>query len=872
MVHLPTPVARFYALPAAALCLSLAACGGSGSSSNDSGSGQEPPVTTPSYFTTDWQPGPLPSASLSAPQGLWLATDTHVHTDHSSDGSIWRQASDDALPGNVAVSDQIGEAQRQSLDFLALTDHRTYDQHWDPEWTSEQLLLIPGEEANGRPHANIFGATDTVLDGLSQGSGMEHKPTQQSVWDAHGQGAVWQTNHPNRDWTNDDNSPNDHASTVGVNLIEAWNVAQDIDLQLAYAEQRWNRGWETGITASSDNHFRELWLGFGPGTVKTHVFTSAITERGILNGLRDGHTVLSEGGNAPFLTLTADGQGDGIFEALPGDAVTVAAGDTVTLKLTVTGSNSLQRLRLYAAPGRDSGAIKEFTPSSSGNSFNFDLPRPDTDSPYWVYAELSSPFGRRLALTSPIFIRRSGLDNAPQPEQIVPDTLLLEDNAALVMGDRGRFSGFADIALDGDDIPLVVAEQHSEDGTNILFRRGDSEILHPINTLPGSARFPRIAANGDTVWVTWEDERRGQIPRRPEIMLRGSINGGRNWDAEHRLTADSQRAIRPAIAVLHDGTPVMAWSDNRRRCFDLYVQIGLNSEAENLSSEKSCEGASALDTRSSRDPASLHPAIAVLSDDTVVVAFQDNRFDINPGWTGQTGYHDGLEGLDRTDPDNWEILSRRRDPASGTWSEAVRVSNNGSPDDAFLEGSLADRHPAIIANGEDRLVAVWDAKVLEAAGVNSGIFASHSDDGGLNWTPAVSVGSEDTAMSQRPALTLSTDGSVQALWMDSRDSDWRHRIWGSQWQNGGSWTAARRLSGTGNGVWPRAAGNNLVFGSDRGADAQGDPTWWILHRTPDTVGHTESETPSLNVSDWIRRQWQNLTQTGRESDHSLPMP
>ena len=54
MVHLPTPVARFYALPAAALCLSLAACGGSGSSSNDSGSGQEPPVTTPSYFTTDW--------------------------------------------------------------------------------------------------------------------------------------------------------------------------------------------------------------------------------------------------------------------------------------------------------------------------------------------------------------------------------------------------------------------------------------------------------------------------------------------------------------------------------------------------------------------------------------------------------------------------------------------------------------------------------------------------------------------------------------------------------------------------------------------------------------------------------------------------
>ncbi|QJX02935.1 PHP domain-containing protein [Alcanivorax sp. IO_7] len=139
--------------------------------------------------------------------GEWLATDTHVHSDHSSDGSIWRQASDDALPGNMAVSDQIGQARRQDLDFLALTDHRTYDQHWDPLWTSDRLLLIPGEEANGRPHANILGATDTILDGASPSSGAEHRPTQQSLWDAHGQGAVMQTNHPDRDWTGDDGCP-----------------------------------------------------------------------------------------------------------------------------------------------------------------------------------------------------------------------------------------------------------------------------------------------------------------------------------------------------------------------------------------------------------------------------------------------------------------------------------------------------------------------------------------------------------------------------------------------------------------------------------------------------------------------------------------
>src|SRR5689334_12569379 len=86
-----------------------------------------------------------------APQGEWLAGETHAHDDHSADGSLPRQTSKQTLPGNLPLSDQIGEAERIGLDFLPLTDHRTYDQHWDPQWQSSKLLLIPGEEANGSP-------------------------------------------------------------------------------------------------------------------------------------------------------------------------------------------------------------------------------------------------------------------------------------------------------------------------------------------------------------------------------------------------------------------------------------------------------------------------------------------------------------------------------------------------------------------------------------------------------------------------------------------------------------------------------------------------------------------------------------------------
>ncbi|MCU1586603.1 MAG: hypothetical protein JWN31_96, partial [Frankiales bacterium] len=134
---------------------------------------------------TDVQPLTSTAAAGDAlARGVWLAGDTHVHTDHSSDGSATRQGSNQVLPGNVAVSDQIGQAERMGLQFLPITDHRTYDQHWDPQWTSSKLLLVPGEEANGAPHATCLGAVDVIVDGANPPGSAPHRHVQQSFWDA----------------------------------------------------------------------------------------------------------------------------------------------------------------------------------------------------------------------------------------------------------------------------------------------------------------------------------------------------------------------------------------------------------------------------------------------------------------------------------------------------------------------------------------------------------------------------------------------------------------------------------------------------------------------------------------------------------------
>src|SRR5207253_2245457 len=139
--------------------------------------------------------------------------------DHSADGSLPRQCCNQLGPGNNSIKDQIYFAFAHGLQFLPLTDHRTYDQHYDPLWEAGTLLLIRGEEANGRPHAVVHGAIDTIVQGANPPNTPGFVNLQQSIWEAHAQDANWGTAHPDDGETNDDGSPNASASAVGIDLI-----------------------------------------------------------------------------------------------------------------------------------------------------------------------------------------------------------------------------------------------------------------------------------------------------------------------------------------------------------------------------------------------------------------------------------------------------------------------------------------------------------------------------------------------------------------------------------------------------------------------------------------------------------------------------
>lgn len=777
--------------------------------------------------------GKPPAGKPGEPQGVWLVGDTHVHDDHSSDGSLPRQQSQQTQPGNLPVGDQIGQAERTGLDFLPLTDHRTYDQHWDPEWSSSKLLLIPGEEANGAPHAIVLGAIDAIVDGANPPGSAAFRHMQQSIWDVRSQDGVWHTAHPDDGEYTPEDGPNDNASAQGIHNIEVLNIASDPDAEIDYAESRWNHGFRTGISAASDCHFRELWGIAGPGQPATWVFAADRSVRAILDALRGGRTTISNSVTGPFVTIEADVDGDGRFEAMGGDEVVVRSRKPpkrAALRVRLQRGKGT-RLLVYAAPGRSARALLDVGVQQDDETHV--IPLSLATDHMWFRAEVRSPgeiSGQNAdpnlpdqlrATASPVFVS-VGSPATAQPEIPLPPPAKGADRATPVVGEVGQFAGFADVATT-DKTVHVVAQRHDQGRSSVVYQRvnpaghGDRSVVLSDNT----ASLPRIAASGRDVWVVWQDERGQEQPHRPAIYLSHSSNGGATFAPAKRLSTGHGRAVHPAIALLDDGTPVVAWADNSGGAFDVYAQIvGVDEAPVNVSApgKKVSPGNRAADSRSPRYPASLFPSVAVGKRDQILLAWQDDRFDPDPLWTGHTPPA-GQPASGNTDPDNWQILAGSRTGRSGRWGAVVQVS---------AATDRADRHPSVVADRDGAFVVVWDSGAIQNSGANLSLRASRSTDGGKSWSAWQPIALDTDAMSQRPRLSLDRDGNVRAVWYDSRATDWRWKVFTAQFQPKNGWSAPVQLTVAGNAAFPAVSGDTVVFTGDRGARSQRDLTQQVF--------------------------------------------
>jgi hypothetical protein len=749
--------------------------------------------------------------SADPPPGEWSRGDGHVHDDHSSDGSLPRQIVTQEGIGDTSVGSQIAVGTLNGLDWMPLTDHRTYAQHWDPQWTSDQLLLIPGEEANGSPHATVLGHVDTLVDGGRPKGSHDYRHIQQSVWDVHAQDAVWGTAHPgDGEW--DNGKPNPNASTVGPDTAEVGGRAGDPDPNVDYIESRWNAGYRFGVTGGSDSHFAEIAAAQGPGTTQTMLLRRDTSERGTLDALRAGRTSFTNGLQAPVLTLTSEVGGK---TYVAGEEMPVTMGATLRLTLRIERGTGTT-VYLYAAPGRSAGPIATYTPIAPDETHVLDVHV--TAAHMWWRAESRGP-GANAGLPDdpdgPIYVQAatSGLfadvggPAVPRAELPLPPDAGGPDGAVRLFGEPGSYVGFPDVARSGG-VSHVVAERHVEGATHVVYRRlaGGPEVdLAPASR---TARFPRVAARESDVWVVWQDERAGQVPHRTDVYLRHSGDDGRTWEPERRLTTGPVRNERPVIA-LRGEHPVVAWQSNdpdlSGGAFEVLVWDLDRDDAPTAVSVpgKTVSAGTPADTRSAMYPASLYPALAVAGG-LVAVVWQDDRTDPDPLWTGHRSIPEP-DPIDGTDPDNWEILASVR--GAGSWSAPKSVSN--SP-------ATADEHPTIAVTGSSYLQVAWDAREMKSSGVNPAIRTAQSTDGGASWSAPVGIGAAPEAMSIRPRLSGDRDGTLRIAWYDSRAADWRWSVATSTYGRNG-WGAAKLLTTAGNNTWPALSGGDVVFTSDRSA-------------------------------------------------------
>ena len=339
------------------------------------------------------------AAALAAPagaaaEGSWLAGDLHAHTTYSHDSyggpGDDNTGPEDAFTFGHSVGSQFTVAGSRGLGFLAITDHNDVRSQADPGFGSMGVLGLPGYENSLRGHAQMLGARRVYSNGDSSAGAVAGLAAA-----LRSDGGVFQVNHPAEGSTS---FPDDidwaYAFEVQPDTVEVWNISRlyqpplpsgsSNDDAVRYWEGWLDRGARVAATGGSDNHYVATTPAQGVGQPTTWVRAEQRSVEGVLEGLRRGHTFISHqppGLGGPRLFVEADGNGDGTFESVMGDAVRPGS----ALRARATGAaGSLMRVIT-------DGGSQAFAPVPVGADGTLDhrfrLPAGAT----WVRAELFDP-------------------------------------------------------------------------------------------------------------------------------------------------------------------------------------------------------------------------------------------------------------------------------------------------------------------------------------------------------------------------------------------------------------------------------------------------------------------------------------------------
>ncbi|MGH2757496.1 MAG: CehA/McbA family metallohydrolase, partial [Actinomycetota bacterium] len=407
----------------------------------------------------------------------WLAGDFHVHTVYSHDAYGGPQdpgtGPDEFYTFGWTPGQQGAIAESRNLDFIAITDHDNVDAYLDREgayagiglyesgWGrtnqipgGDPLIWVPDYEANvsGAGHAQMHGATHFY----PKQSPQEMASALHNDADA----GAFQINHPGDiDWhvfrgDEDEDGEQDYDEFdyefpgFAPDALEIWNIGvwayhppfpatNDHEFPVLMYNDFLDEGFKVAATGGSDNHWRSTTAAQGVGQPTTWVCAEKRTYRSIIDGVLAGRTHVSHQPPAYMgatAKLFADGDGDGNFEAMLGDTVTL--GEETKIRAVVENAAGATWVRAEVFYPDGIQARRELQPLCEMSNQLFG-PEPESSN---AYCENRLAM---LAMTSPIYFEVAEFD---------PTTTLTYDGPTQVRA--GDIATLSARLLDSTGIPL----------------------------------------------------------------------------------------------------------------------------------------------------------------------------------------------------------------------------------------------------------------------------------------------------------------------------------------------------------------------------------------------------------------------------------
>jgi predicted secreted protein with PEFG-CTERM motif len=138
------------------------------------------------------------------------------------------------------------------------------------------------------------------------------------------------------------------------------------------------------------------------------------------------------------------------------------------------------------------------------------------------------------------------------------------------VSDVSQLSAFPQVALSGDHVYLSWIEKSVDNSTNIVFAKSNDQgksfgaPLHVTHNV-GNSGIPKLSADASQVYLTWEDNSRGDY----EVFLSKSSDFGASFHVPVDMSTTAGQSGTPEV-VISGNNMYAVWMDNTSGKYDIF--------------------------------------------------------------------------------------------------------------------------------------------------------------------------------------------------------------------------------------------------------------------------------------------------------------